>query len=91
MQDDDGNESDVEWVPFTIRLTRKVHDWLRTEAFFTRTSMSDIVREEVDTRMARSNQRHTSPGIASVGGAVSGTGPMRAVGETTGPIGIVKA
>jgi hypothetical protein len=86
----DSMDEEAEWVPFTIRLTRKVHDWLRTEAFYTRASMSDIVREEVDARMARSSQRYASPGIAAIGGAVSGTGPMRAVGETTGPIGIVK-
>lgn len=86
MRDD---ENDAEWVPFTIRLTRAMHDWLRTEAFFARVTMSDIVREEVESRMARSQRQHTAASFAAVGGATSAVGET--TGPPTGPIGIVKA
>jgi hypothetical protein len=80
---------EADWVPFTIRFTKEMHDWLRTEAFYARITMSDIVREEVEARMARSKRQHAASGFASVGGAVTAAGET--TGPPTGPIGIVKA
>jgi hypothetical protein len=80
---------EADWVPFTIRLTKEMHDWLRNEAFFARITMSDIVRGEVEARMARSKRQHAAPSFASVGGAVTAVGET--TGPPTGPIGIVKA
>jgi hypothetical protein len=82
-------DEEADWVPFTIRLTKAMHDWLRTEAFFARITMSDIVREEVEARMVRSQRRHAATGFAAVGGAVSAADAP--TGPPTGPIGIVKA
>ena len=82
-------ESDADWVPFTIRLTKAQHDWLRTEAFVARITMSDIVREEIDRRMVRSQRQHAAASFAAIGGAASAVGET--TGPPTGPIGIVKA
>jgi hypothetical protein len=81
LHDSAGEEAT--WVAFTIRLPAEMHEWLRYEAFFQRprTTMSEIVREEIAQRMARSGR--PVPGIAYDSTAV-------AVGETTGPMGIVK-
>ena len=77
----DSASEETDWVAFTIRIPRAVHDWLRYESFFKRVPMSEIVRQEIDRRMARSGQ--PGPGVIY-------DGTMVAVGETTGPMGIVK-
>lgn len=82
IQNSAGKEAD--WVAFTIRLPRAMHDYLRSEAFWNRSTMSEIVREEVAARMVRSNPT----AFAATGTGYDATAVP--VGEITGPIGIVK-
>jgi hypothetical protein len=48
----DGSEAD--WVPFTLRLPKSMHEKLRWKAFLGGTTMSAIVRDDIEAGIARS-------------------------------------
>lgn len=67
--------SDADWVPMTIRLPSDMHKRLRYEAFFGNTSMSAIVREGIEMRIADSPEAHVVPEKTPEVNQPAGPGP----------------